>query len=148
MCPGIDVSDLDCGLYTASDGVANPSDITMSLAKGARNRGVKIIEGTGVLGFEIENGSVVGVKTTRGDIKCDKVLAAAGTWSRELGRMAGVNIPVQPSHHQYMVTEKLEGISPTMPSRRCNRLPPSTLHRQKAVQDRRRTKRHDRSALG
>jgi 4-methylaminobutanoate oxidase (formaldehyde-forming) len=118
MCPGMDVSDLDCGLYTASDGVANPSDITMSLAKGARNRGVKIIEGTGVLGFEIENGSVVGVKTTRGDIKCDKVLAAAGTWSRELGRMAAVNIPVQPSHHQYMVTEKLEGISPAMPSLR------------------------------
>ena len=118
MCPEMDVSDLDCGLYTASDGVVNPSDITMSLAKGARDRGVKIFEGTGVVGFEIENGSVAGVKTTRGYIKCDKVLVAAGTWSRELCRMASVNVPVQPSHHQYMVTEKLDGISPTMPSLR------------------------------
>ena len=116
LCPEMDVSDLDCGLYVASDGVANPSDITMSLAKGARKQGVKFFEDTGVTDIEVKNGAVTGVLTTKGRIKCDKVLIAAGIWSRELGRLAGVNVPIQPAHHQYMVSEKIEGISPGMPS--------------------------------
>jgi 4-methylaminobutanoate oxidase (formaldehyde-forming) len=88
----------------------------MSLAKGARNMGVKIREQTGVLDIRVENNAVIGVETTSGFIKCEKLLIAAGTWSREIGRMAGVNIPLQPCHHQYMVSEQVEGVSKSMPS--------------------------------
>ena len=116
LCPTMTVSDVLCGLYVASDGVANPSDLTMSLAKGARLNGCRIFEDTKVLGLDVERGCVSGVRTDRGRIACEIVAICAGLWSRELGRNAGVNIPVLASHHQYMVTEKAAGLSRDMPS--------------------------------
>ena len=116
LCPGMNISDLDCGVYVATDGVASPSDLTMSLARGARAGGVKILENIEVTGLDVIDGTVTGVRTVQGNIRCEKVLISAGIWSRELGKMAGVNIPLQPAHHQYMVSERIKGIVPTMPS--------------------------------
>lgn len=118
LFPVMRVEDVDCAVYLPSDGVASPSDLTMALAKGARLKGVKIFEETKVTGFEIRNGRVEGVRTARGAIKCEAVVIACGIWSREVGRLAGVNIPLQPSYHQYMVTERIEGLSPDVPAMR------------------------------
>jgi sarcosine dehydrogenase len=116
MVPQMKVDDLVCAAYVPSDGIANPSDITQALAKGARKGGVKIAERTRVLGFGVENGSISSVETDKGTIQCDSVVNCAGIWAREVGRMAGVNVPLQPSHHQYFVTEKIEGFDRDIPT--------------------------------
>ncbi|MGE3363249.1 MAG: FAD-dependent oxidoreductase [Rhizobiaceae bacterium] len=111
MWPLMDVSDLVGASWLPTDGQASPSDITQSLAKGARMHGAKILEGVRVTGFEMAGDRIVKVRTTQGDIACDKVVNCAGQWARQVGAMAGVNVPLQPVKHQYIVTEKIEGLA-------------------------------------
>ena len=116
LFPLLDVSDLVGSSYLPTDGQASPSDITQSLAKGARMHGAKIFEGVGVTGFEIVEGVVVGVQTTQGLVKCDRVVNCGGMWARQIGALAGVNVPLQPVKHQYIITEKVDGLSPDAPT--------------------------------
>ncbi|KAA3630582.1 MAG: FAD-dependent oxidoreductase [Proteobacteria bacterium] len=118
MVPALRTTDdLVCAAFVESDGVAMPSDLTMALAKGARSGGVRIFEGVAVTGFDTHNGAVTGVITAQhGTIKCEKVVNCAGIWSRQLGRLAGVNVAVQPSYHQYFVTEPIEGLPHNAPT--------------------------------
>ncbi|NQZ32626.1 MAG: FAD-dependent oxidoreductase [Oceanospirillaceae bacterium] len=109
LWPLMDVSDIVGAAFLPTDGQANPSDITQSLAKGARMRGVKFYQNTRVTGIKVVAGTVVSVTTDQGEIKCEKVVNCCGLWSREVGRMAGVNVPLQSVEHQYMVTEPLKG---------------------------------------
>jgi 4-methylaminobutanoate oxidase (formaldehyde-forming) len=109
------VDDLLAGFYVKEDGRVNPADATISLAKGARNQGVKIIEKVAVSDISKQNGTVVGVKTPYGDIKADVVVNCAGMWARQIGEVAGVNIPNQAAEHYYLITEEFEGIPPNMP---------------------------------
>lgn len=118
LFPIMDVDDLVCAAYVPSDGVVNPADVTMALAKGARDQGVRIVEDVKVESFTINNGSVVGVTTDYGEIRCESVVNCAGIWAREIGRLAGVNVPLQPSHHQYLVTEKIDGLARNVPTLR------------------------------
>jgi sarcosine dehydrogenase len=111
MWPLMETSDLVGASYLPTDGQASPSDITQSLAKGARMHGTKFVEGVRVTGFEIVDGRVVAVNTNHGTIKCDRVVNCGGMWARQIGAMAGVNVPLQPVKHQYVITEKLEGLS-------------------------------------
>ena len=105
LWPLMDVSDLVGAAFLPTDGQANPSDITMALAAGARREGARIVEGVDVTGIVTERGRVTGVRTNSGDIACEAVVVCAGQWSAEIGRMAGVTIPVQPVEHQYLITE-------------------------------------------
>lgn len=105
LWPLMDISDVVGAAFLPTDGQANPSDITQSLAKGARMRGVNFQEHTKVIGISVENGRVVGVTTDKGHIKCEKVVNCCGQWAKEVGRLAGVNVPLQAVEHQYMVTE-------------------------------------------
>ncbi|MFC1681659.1 FAD-dependent oxidoreductase [Pseudomonadota bacterium] len=116
IVPAINVADVICAAYVESDGVINPSDLTMALARGARMNGAQILEGVSVNGVEIHNNAVTGVSTNHGLVNCEKLVNCAGIWSRQIGRQAGVHIPVQPSHHQYMVTEPIEGIERNIPT--------------------------------
>ena len=116
IIPAINIEDVVCAAFVESDGVAMPSDLTMALAKGARRHGAQILEGVSVSGFEITHGQISGVKTDQGMVKCEKVVNCAGIWSRQIGRLAGVNIPLQPSYHQYMITEPIEGLERNMPT--------------------------------
>lgn len=109
------VDDLLAGFYVKNDGRVNPVDATMSLAKGARMLGVRILEGTPATGILKKNGAVTGVKTSRGDIRCEFVMNCAGMWARQLGEMAGVNIPNQAAEHYYVITEELKEMPPNMP---------------------------------
>ena len=111
MWPLMDVSDLVGASWLPTDGQASPSDITQSLAKGARMHGVRIIENCRVTGFEMKDGRILKVKTTQGDVACEKVVNCAGQWARQVGAMAGINVPLQPVKHQYIITEKLDGLS-------------------------------------
>jgi sarcosine dehydrogenase len=118
LWPLMQVDDVVGAAFLPTDGQASPSDITMSLAKGARMGGVTIAEGVTVTDIEVEHGGVRAVLTDKGRIACDKLVICAGQWSRELGRMAGVNIPLVSVQHQYLITEPIEGVTPTLPTLR------------------------------
>ncbi len=116
LWPIMDGSDIVGGCYMPSDGQANPSDITQALAIGARKEGVKIIENCQVTGIQIKNGRVAGLSTPSGDIVCEVIVNCAGQWAREVGQMAGVNVPLVSVEHQYMITQQVEGLAKTMPT--------------------------------
>lgn len=116
MWPLMDVSDLVGASWLPTDGQASPSDITQSLAKGARMNGARIFEGVRVTGFEMKDGRILKVNTNQGDIACDKVVNCAGQWARQVGAMAGINVPLQPVKHQYIITEKLPGLATDAPT--------------------------------
>jgi glycine/D-amino acid oxidase-like deaminating enzyme len=78
LWPLMHTDDLVGANYLPSDGQASPSDITQSLAKGARMNGARIEEGVAVLGFSVDKGRVVGVDTSRGLVTCDKIVLCAG----------------------------------------------------------------------
>jgi 4-methylaminobutanoate oxidase (formaldehyde-forming) len=107
--------DLLAGFYVAGDGRANPVDVTMSLAKGARQRGIRVIEGVPVTGFLSRRGAVTGVRTAIGDIEAEYVVNCAGMWARQLGETAGVNIALQAAEHYYLITEPVAGVDSTLP---------------------------------
>tara|TARA_B100001123_G_scaffold162251_1_gene187118 strand:- start:4902 stop:7346 length:2445 start_codon:yes stop_codon:yes gene_type:complete len=115
LCPTMSTAGIDSGVYIPSDGNVNPSDLTQALARGARQLGVEIIEHTAVRGITLNNHRVSGIETSSGSIDCEQVAICAGLWSREIARLAGANIPLIPSFHQYMVTEPIKGIVPGMP---------------------------------
>ncbi len=118
LWPLMDVHDVIGAAFLPTDGQANPSDITASLAKGARMAGAKIFENVEVTGFEIEKGRVVAVLTDQGRIACEVAVNCAGQWARELGKLAGVNVPLVSVEHQYMVTERIEGVTSGLPTLR------------------------------
>jgi 4-methylaminobutanoate oxidase (formaldehyde-forming) len=109
------VDDLLAGFYVKEDGRVNPVDATMALAKGARNQGVNIIEGVASTGIIKKNGVVTGVKTINGDIRADVVVNCAGMWARQIGDVAGINIPNQAAEHYYLITEEIDDIPKNMP---------------------------------
>jgi len=115
MWPLADTSDIIAGFYVPEDGRANPVDATMALAKGARMGGVIIIEETEVIGINKKNGRVTGVVTEKGEIESEIVVNCAGLWARGLGKLAGVNIPLQAAEHYYLLTEPIDGVHPDLP---------------------------------
>ncbi len=118
LWPLMDISDLVGAAYLPTDGQANPSDITQSLAKGARMSGVQIFEDTTVTRIITHLGRVTGVETEFGTIQCDKVILCAGQWTRTLAAIVGVNVPLVSVEHQYMITEKIDGVTPNLPTLR------------------------------
>lgn len=111
MWPLMDVSDLVGATFLPTDGQASPSDITQSLAKGARMNGAKLLEGERVIGFQMNGSRIAAVETEQGRITCDQVVNCAGQWARQVGVMAGVNVPLQPVKHQYVITEVISGLA-------------------------------------
>jgi len=117
--PVLRTDDLAGGVWIPGDGKANPTDLTQSLARGARSGGAKIFEGTKVTGVQAHNGRVAGVDWQAGDargrITCEFIVNCAGQWARELGAQAGVAVPLQSAEHFYIVTEPIAGVTPAMP---------------------------------
>jgi sarcosine dehydrogenase len=111
MWPLMEVGDLVGASWLPTDGQASPSDITQSLAKGARMAGATFHEGVRVTGFQMDGDRIVAVETTDGTVQCETVVNCAGQWARQVGAMAGINVPLQPVKHQYIVTEKIDGLA-------------------------------------
>jgi glycine cleavage system aminomethyltransferase T/glycine/D-amino acid oxidase-like deaminating enzyme len=107
--------DILAGFYVQEDGRANPVDVTMSLAKGARQLGVDVRQGVPVTGFLQRQGAVTGVRTAFGDVEAEYVVNCAGMWARQLGALADVTIPLQAAEHYYLITEQIEGLSGSWP---------------------------------
>jgi sarcosine dehydrogenase len=118
LWPLMTIDDLVGAAYLPTDGQANPSDITQSLAKGARMSGVKIFEDTPVSRIIVEEGRIRGVETPFGTVECEKVIVCAGQWTRALAATVGVNVPLVSVEHQYMITEKIPGVTANLPTLR------------------------------
>jgi glycine cleavage system aminomethyltransferase T/glycine/D-amino acid oxidase-like deaminating enzyme len=115
LVPVMRTDDLQGAIWIPGDGKANPADLCMSLAKGARNRGVRMVEHVEVTGVNTEHGRVTGVRTAQGDVSCEILINCAGQWARQFGALAGVNVPLYPAEHFYIVTDKIEGVHPMLP---------------------------------
>ena len=113
--PVMAVDDLVGAVWLPGDGKANPTDLTQSLAKGARNGGARIIERVKVTGIQVKDGIACGVSTDKGDIAAEIVVNCAGQWARNVGKMCGVAVPLHSAEHMYIVTGKIEGVNPELP---------------------------------
>jgi 4-methylaminobutanoate oxidase (formaldehyde-forming) len=104
--------------YTPNDGVIDPTGLTNALAAGAKNRGAIFFQDTDVEQIHVENGHVSEVVTNRGSIKTEIVVNAAGQWGGEIGKMVGLNLPVVPMAHLYIITKPIEGVGHNFPTLR------------------------------
>ena len=118
LWPLMDIADLVGAAFLPTDGQVNPSDITQSLAKGARMQGVRIIEECTVTGIEVQRGRVTAVLTPHGRIACEVVVNCAGQWAREVGQLVGANVPLVSVQHQYLITDAIPGITRDLPTLR------------------------------
>ena len=105
--------------FLPTDGYLDPSGLAIALAEGAKARGAEIRTGTRVSGIEVEDRRVRGIVTDEhGAIDADVVVNAGGIFAHQLGRMAGVEVPVVPFGHQYLLTEPIQGVTPDLPTMR------------------------------
>jgi 4-methylaminobutanoate oxidase (formaldehyde-forming) len=103
--------------YLPTDGYIDPSQLTQALAEGARRRGAEIYTNTRVTEITVERGRVSGVVTDKGEIETGIVVNAGGMFAGEIGRLAGVNVPVIPMAHEYLIT-KPSGVPLDVPTMR------------------------------
>jgi glycine cleavage system aminomethyltransferase T/glycine/D-amino acid oxidase-like deaminating enzyme len=103
--------------YLPSDGYIDPSQLTLALAEGARKRGAEIYTSTRVTAIDVERGRVRGVQTDKGAIEADVVVNAGGMFAGEIGQLAGVNVPIVPMAHEYLVTRPT-GVPTDVPTMR------------------------------
>ncbi len=115
LYPILEDADLLGGMWLPGDGTVNPTDLTQALAKGARQRGARILERIRVTGIDQAQGRVTGVRTDRGDIEAEYVVNCAGQWAKAVGALAGVNVPLHSAEHFYVVSDRIDGVHPMLP---------------------------------
>jgi len=103
-------------VWSPDDGRVSPSDVCAALVKAAKSHGAKLFENTAVTGVLTENGRVRGVETEAGTVKCDAIAVCAGLWSRDVGAMAGAEVPTLACEHFYLLTKPIAGISGNTPT--------------------------------
>ncbi|SOH95166.1 4-methylaminobutanoate oxidase (formaldehyde-forming) [Monaibacterium marinum] len=113
--PHLNIDDVLSGVYLEKDGQGDPANIALALAKGARQRGARVLENTLVTGVRREGRRITGVDwqqgEDRGHIEAEMVVNCAGMWGREVGQMLGANVPLQACEHFYIVTEAIPGLT-------------------------------------
>jgi 4-methylaminobutanoate oxidase (formaldehyde-forming) len=118
MFPLITLDGVVGAAYTPSDGIIDPTGLTNALAMGAKNRGARIFTGVNVEKINLKNGRVHEVVTDQGVVQTEIVVNAAGMWGREVGKLVGLNLPVTPMAHLYLMTLPIEGVTHNMPTLR------------------------------
>ncbi|MFN8097904.1 MAG: FAD-dependent oxidoreductase [Dermatophilaceae bacterium] len=117
--PLIRDDDLVGAIWLPGDGRANPADLTQALAKGARQRGVRILERVRVTGIMLSDNvsgpRATGVVTDAGTIEAEVVVNCAGQWANAVGALAGVTVPLHSAEHFYVVTDQIDGVHPGLP---------------------------------
>ncbi|MFO1210951.1 MAG: FAD-dependent oxidoreductase [Amaricoccus sp.] len=118
LWPIMQTEDVIGAAFLPTDGQASPSDLVQALARGARRHGVTIREDVRVTGIRVEHGRVTGVDTSEGPVACAKLVLCAGQWTRQLAAQAGVNVPLVSVQHQYLITERIDGVPSGLPTLR------------------------------
>lgn len=116
MVPCLSTEGLVSAFYLPNDGQVDPILATQSLAKGARMGGAKIIENCKVTDIHTQNGAVTGVSTEYGEIKAEIVVNCAGMWSRDLGKIVNVSLPLHAAVHLHAITMPIDGLKRHFPT--------------------------------
>lgn len=114
--PLMNADDVLGAVWSPDDGRVSPSDVCAALIKGARSLGAKLFERTGVTGIRTRDGRITGVDTPHGTVSCDAVAVCTGLWSREVGAMAGAEVPLLACEHFYLLTKPIDGIAGNTPT--------------------------------
>lgn len=116
MVPGMNTKGLISAFYLPNDGQVDPIGATHSLARGARMGGATIVEDCKVLDINIKNREITGVDTELGRVTCEYVLNCAGMWSRDLGRLVNVSLPLHAAEHLHAITLPIKGLKKHFPT--------------------------------
>ncbi len=112
----MNADDVIGAVWSPDDGRVGPSDLCSALVKGAKNRGAKIFEDTGVTAILTKNGKIYGLETTQGNIQCDAIALCTGLWSQNNAKLAQVEAPVWACEHFYLLTESVDAIQGNLPT--------------------------------
>jgi sarcosine oxidase subunit beta len=115
LSPLVSTDGLLAAAYSPTDGHCTPESVVLGYATAARAAGARLLRGTTVQAIEREGDAITTVVTDRGRIRTGVVVCAAGAWSREVGAMAGVDLPVTPERREIVVTEPVPGLDPRTP---------------------------------
>jgi sarcosine oxidase subunit beta len=115
LCPLLEVGDVLAAAFSPEDGTATPEAVVQGYASAARAHGARIEVGCEVLDIAMSGGAIREVVTSRGAIRADTVVCAAGAWSRRCAAMAGVELPVTPLRRQILFTEPMDGLPAGLP---------------------------------
>jgi 4-methylaminobutanoate oxidase (formaldehyde-forming) len=119
LFPLFDPTGVKGAAFLPTDGYLDPSGLTMALAEGAKRRGGRVLTHTRVTGIEVRDGRVHAVRFDgREPIRTDVVVNAGGMYANQIGRMVGVEVPVVPFAHQYLLTAPIEGVRTDFPTMR------------------------------
>jgi len=113
--PQIVADDVVGGTFCPTDGFVDPYSVMTGFSKRAREQGVKLWLETEVTGIDLKQGAVAGVQTSRGYVSTRAVVNAAGPWAASVGRLASVDLPVEPLRRQIVKTEPFEQLSSRLP---------------------------------
>jgi glycine cleavage system aminomethyltransferase T/glycine/D-amino acid oxidase-like deaminating enzyme len=109
LWPVATIDDLQGAVLFPTDGTVNPGAVALALAKGARDRGARFVQGATVAGFVRDGARVTGIVTDRGSVEAETVVLAAGLWTSELARLAGASVALYPAEHVWVMTEETDG---------------------------------------
>lgn len=115
LSPMIDTTGLKAALWSPRAGHCTPDSVVHGYARSARAAGATFLTHTAATGLEMDGTTIVGVRTTRGEISCPTVTCTAGAWSKEVGAWADVSLPVEPLRRQILTTEPIPGLDPRTP---------------------------------
>jgi 4-methylaminobutanoate oxidase (formaldehyde-forming) len=118
LFPLMTTEGVEGAVFLPTDGFIDPTGLTMALVAGARQRGATFLTESRVQAITLNAGQVRAVVTDRGTINTEIVVNAAGMWAAEIGRMVGLNFPVIPMAHLYLITKPLAGVTPALPTMR------------------------------
>src|SRR5579871_5743472 len=118
LWPLMQTRDVVGAVYLPKDGRTNPIDTTQALARGARSRGVRIVENCRVTAILVEGGRVTGVRHEHGELRAPVVVNCGGMWARDIAGWVDATVPLHAAEHFYIVTEPMAGLAPGLPTLR------------------------------
>jgi sarcosine oxidase subunit beta len=115
LVPALNVEDVLAGTFCPTDGIASPDAVTMGYAAAARRLGARLQEGANVTEIDVSGGRVTGVRSSQGAVSTRVVFDCAGPWAQEVGRLAGIDVPVEPYRRHIWVTDQLPAVGRQTP---------------------------------
>jgi sarcosine oxidase subunit beta len=115
LSPLIDTDGLLAAAWSPDDGHCTPEAVVLGYARAARRAGARLVQGCTVTGIATDGSSITAVETDHGTIAAEAVICAAGAWSRQVGDMVGVDLPVDPLRRQILTTEPMPGLDAATP---------------------------------